>query len=341
MEATALTAQVKRVRDSTCLFRAYAAHCARNQETYRRWIGGACDSAEYNSKQHLSKEEYAKNYARSFPWDCPAVTNCSDSRAPAKLASRLEALSKRLSPADRQALAPQLSAAALAKSTGVAHTAGECDACKLLRETLPPELRAAGLPSSRKGPPAESADIELGAVREEDRGSTRDLRVQKCPVHSHCRLPPSGQRLVHHRPALPGRLWGDAHATHMPRKADSTASPCPPGKLPSAWPVLDNDMESRYLDIVVLGGVLSLYNLIHFNQERLTFPNLYITGAAPALVRGPADLVDMEFEDPDPDERPGEQREGAPGRRQRQKTIPAAAASGPYQRPPLPGAPLL
>ena len=78
--------------------------------------------------------------------------------APGKLASRLEVLAKRLSPAERIALAPQLSAAALAKATtgkaAVAHTTGDCAACNLLRQTLPQTLRAAGLPSARKDLPA-------------------------------------------------------------------------------------------------------------------------------------------------------------------------------------------
>ena len=212
-----IATQLKRVRNTTCLFRQNAAHWARTELTNQRWNDGAGDSAvSYINSQHLPAKQYAINYVSAFSSDCPAVTDGSDHRAPGKLATRLEVLSKRLSPAERHALAPHLSAAALATATGM-HTAGECNACSLLRQTLPSELRAAGLPSALEGTPARSASVELGAVREEDGGSSRSMRgCRSSPVHARCRHPPYGQCLVHRRLALHGRLgWCtcDPHAT--------------------------------------------------------------------------------------------------------------------------------
>jgi len=182
MAADALAQQLKLVRDSTCLFRQSVAYSARSEQTHQRWVDGALDSADHYHTQWLSASAYAKNYAHAFPSDCPAAFNGSDDRAPGKLANRLETLASRLSRADRHALAPYLSADALAKSTGeaaVAHTAGDCAACNLLRRMLPPQLCCAGLPRARQGPPAGG---ELGSVREKDGGSIRSVRVQKCPV---------------------------------------------------------------------------------------------------------------------------------------------------------------
>ena len=212
-----IATQLKRVRNTTCLFRQNAAHWARTELTNQRWNDGAGDSAvSYINSQHLPAKQYAINYVSAFSSDCPAVTDGSDHRAPGKLVKRLEVLSKRLSPAERHALAPQLSAAALATAAGM-HTAGECNACRLLRQTLPSELRAAGLPSALECTPARSAGVELGAVREEDGGSSRSMRgCRSSPVHARCRHPPYGQCLVHRRLALHGRLgWCtcDPHAT--------------------------------------------------------------------------------------------------------------------------------
>lgn len=241
-QAEAFAEQLKLVRDSTCLFRISVAYSARSEQTHKRWVDGATVGADYYNKQLLSASAYAKNYTHVFPSDCPAVINGSDHRAPGKLARRLETLAARLSPGERHALAPHLSADALAKSTGeaaVAHTAGDCAACNLLRRMLPPQLCCAGLPSARKGPPA---GVELGSVREEDRGSIRSVRVQKYP---RCRSAP--------RPSIAAppcmAAWGDSHLTHMPRKAASTASPCPPGQPPSARPVLDPCREDVTVDL--------------------------------------------------------------------------------------------
>jgi hypothetical protein len=115
------------------------------------------DSADYNNNKLLSASAYAKNYAYAFPSDCPAAFNGSDHRAPSKLAACLETLATRLSRAERRELAPHLSADALAKATGeaaIAHTAGACAACHLLRMMLPLQLRGAGLPRAHQGPPA-------------------------------------------------------------------------------------------------------------------------------------------------------------------------------------------
>ena len=160
VEAKDLTEQLKRIRDTTCLFRAYAAYFTRNLQTHQHWVDGARDSADYASnRQHLSNLDWATNYACVFPSDCKVVTDRTDHRAPGKLASRLEVLAKRLSPAERKALAPQLSAAALAYATtgeaAMSHTTGDCAACNVLRQKLPQTLRAAGLPRARKDLPAE------------------------------------------------------------------------------------------------------------------------------------------------------------------------------------------
>ena len=225
-----IATQLKRVRNTTCLFRQHAAHWARTELTNQRWNDGAGDSAvSYVNRQHLPAKQYANNYLSAFSSDCPAVTDGSDHRAPGKLATRLEVLSKRLSPAERHALAPQLSAAALATATGM-HTAGECNACSLLRQTLPSELRAAGLPSALEGTPARSAGVELGAVREEDGGSSRSMRgCRSSPVHARCRHPPYGQCLVHRRLALHGRLgWCTCHARPHPHTPHARPANCPP-----------------------------------------------------------------------------------------------------------------
>ena len=156
-QAEAFAEHLKLVRDSTCLFRQSVAYSARNELTHQRWVDGALDSADYHNKKLLSASAYAKNYAYAFPSDFPAAFNGSDNRAPGKVAARLETLATRLSRAERHALAPYLSADALAKATGeaaVAHTAGACAACHLLRMMLPPQLRCAGLPRAHQGPPA-------------------------------------------------------------------------------------------------------------------------------------------------------------------------------------------
>ena len=156
-QAEAFAEQLKLVRESTCLFRQSLAYNARSEQIYQRWVDGALDSADYNNKKLLSASAYAKNYAYAFPSDCPAAFNGSDHRAPSKLAACLETLATRLSRAERHALAPYLSADALAKATGeaaIAHTAGACAACHLLRMMLPLQLRGAGLPRAHQGPPA-------------------------------------------------------------------------------------------------------------------------------------------------------------------------------------------
>ena len=243
-QAEAFAKQLKLVRDATCLFRISVAYSARSEQTHQRWVNGATVGADYNNKQQLTASAYAKNYAHVFPSDCPAVINGSDNRAPSKLAARLETLAARLSPADRHALAPHLSADALAKSTGeaaVAHTAGECAACNLLRQTLPLSLRCVGLPSARKGPPA---GVELGSVREEGRGSIRSVRVQKYP---RCHSPtPDSAPSIAAPPCM--AAWGDSHLTHMPRKATSTASRCPPGQPPSAYGRCSTHVERVSID---------------------------------------------------------------------------------------------
>ena len=41
VEAKDLTERLKRIRDTTCLFRAYAAYFTRNQQAHKHWVDGA------------------------------------------------------------------------------------------------------------------------------------------------------------------------------------------------------------------------------------------------------------------------------------------------------------
>ena len=58
-----IATQLKRVRNTTCLFRQNAAHWARTELTNQRWNDGAGDCADYISNLLLlPAKQYAINY---------------------------------------------------------------------------------------------------------------------------------------------------------------------------------------------------------------------------------------------------------------------------------------
>ena len=129
-----MSEQLKRIGDTTCAFRMLAAFTERNAVNHEQAQNDDPSCAHYiNNFWHLTTKEYVKNYTDLFPLDFPPAAEGGDHRAPGKLSQVLVALSKRLTPAQRETLAVALSAGRLARLSPAernAHTSGVCLACQ-------------------------------------------------------------------------------------------------------------------------------------------------------------------------------------------------------------------
>ena len=120
--------QLKRIGDTTCAFRILAAYTERNAVNHEQAQNKDPSCAHYiQNRWHLTAKEYVKNYTDLFPFDFPPAAEGGDHRAAGKLCQVLVALSKRLTPTQRETLAIAHSAGRLARLSPAerdAHTSG-------------------------------------------------------------------------------------------------------------------------------------------------------------------------------------------------------------------------